>query len=965
MIQLKDMKINRKLVLFFLLVGIVPLGVLGYLGADRIEKALMKKTYDQLEAVREIKKNQIQRYFDERKGDITVLTEMVEALRENAFEKLQTAQQLKKTHVEDFFKQIHSDIGLLAKIDKARTLLESAGGDAGPADIIGPSPLETKRPDAWRSQRAERTFFTDFAESRGYYDIFLINPSGEVVFSVAREKDLGTNLETGPYKEEGLARLWREVKEKGGIAYQDYAPYTPSQGEYAAFVGAPVQDAEGSRIGVVAFQIPKDPLQAIVSQRQGMGQTGETYLVGRAGDRIEFRSDLYTMAAKDRDYKLGEAITTSYIERAMSGETGQEVYTDSLGTLVMAAYAPLDIQGLEWACVSKIDLQEAITPGETEAENGFFARYAQVYGYYDLFLIHPKGRIFFSVLQEADYGTNILTGEYADSALGRLTDQVLETEKFAMADFAPYPPSDNKPAAFIATPLMGEGGPQLVVALQLSVTAINTIMQERNGMGETGETYLVGPDHLMRSDSFLEKDSHTVEASFANPQQGSVKTDAAKAALAGESDQKVIADYNGEQVLSAYTPVSLGEITWALLAEMNLTEVRKPVNEVLYRLGGMVLVLAVLVFAVAFWLARGISRPISQGVSFAQEVAQGQLNTTIAVVQKDEIGVLAESLRGMVTRLRQIVTEVKMAADNVASGSNELSASAEGMSQGVSEQAASAEEASASMEEMVSNIRQNSDNAMQTEKIAMRSAQDAEESGQAVSEAVDAMNTIAEKIGIVEEIARQTDLLALNAAIEAARAGDHGRGFAVVAAEVRKLAERSQTAAAEINKLASSSVQVAARAGEMLKQLVPDIRKTAELVQEIAAASNEQNTGADQINRAVQQLDQVIQQNATVSEEMASTAEELAGQAESLRHTIDYFEVEENEPEQRGGSEARGQEARDTGKGRGARAAKPGQKQGGSAGQKPLKSKEGEQGSLDLAEKNGFDEPNEDGFERY
>jgi len=193
---------------------------------------------------------------------------------------------------------------------------------------------------------------------------------------------------------------------------------------------------------------------------------------------------------------------------------------------------------------------------------------------------------------------------------------------------------------------------------------------------------------------------------------------------------------------------------------------------------------------------------------------------------------------------------------------------------------------------MAANIRQNSENAQQTEKIAMKAAEDARESGQAVMEAVTAMQEIVKRISLIEDITRQTRMLSLNATIEAARAQEHGRGFSVVAAEVRSLAERSQSAATEINGLANSSVAIAERAGDMLQRLVPDIQKTAELVQEISAASREQNTGADQINRAIQQLDGVIQQNSATSEEMASTAEELAAQAEMLEHTMAFFQID-------------------------------------------------------------------------
>jgi methyl-accepting chemotaxis protein len=345
-------------------------------------------------------------------------------------------------------------------------------------------------------------------------------------------------------------------------------------------------------------------------------------------------------------------------------------------------------------------------------------------------------------------------------------------------------------------------------------------------------------------------------------------------------------------------------------------------------------VLASLLIAVgaALWISLSISRGLSRAVGLADAVAIGDLSHKIEISSNDEVGDLVKSLNAMTAnlnatatvadaiaggdltveanrasdkdrlgialeqmldKLRRVVSEALAAAQNVSSGSQELAASADQLSQGATEQASSTEEASSSMEQMAANVKQNADNASQTEKIARQSSLDAEASGVAVARAVKAMETIAEKITIVQEIARQTDLLALNAAVEAARAGEHGRGFAVVASEVRKLAERSQAAAQEIGTLSIETVKSAQEAGEMLTRLVPDIKRTAELVEEITAASREQDVGSSQINQAIQQLDQVTQQNAAASEQVSSTSEELTSQAEQLQATIAYFKIDE------------------------------------------------------------------------
>jgi methyl-accepting chemotaxis protein len=337
-----------------------------------------------------------------------------------------------------------------------------------------------------------------------------------------------------------------------------------------------------------------------------------------------------------------------------------------------------------------------------------------------------------------------------------------------------------------------------------------------------------------------------------------------------------------------------------------------------------------LTIAAGFFITRSITVPLAEAVKVAQQVAEGDLQVHIEVDSRDEAGQLLDAMQGMVAALKRMVaaasaiaagdltvkvnpqserdslgnalaemlsrlthtmSEIRMGATGLSSAAAQVSATSQTLSQGTSEQAASVEETTSSLEQMSASITQNAENSRQTEQLASKGATEADDSGGTVKDTVVAMRNIAEKVSIIEEIAYQTNLLALNAAIEAARAGEHGRGFAVVATEVRKLAERSQSAAKEISGLAGTSVKVAERSGQQLAELVPSIRKTADLVQEVAAASAEQSAGVAQINKAMAQVDQVTQRNASAAEELASTAEEMASQAEALQQLVAHFRV--------------------------------------------------------------------------
>ncbi|HEX2394576.1 MAG TPA: methyl-accepting chemotaxis protein [Bacteroidales bacterium] len=306
------------------------------------------------------------------------------------------------------------------------------------------------------------------------------------------------------------------------------------------------------------------------------------------------------------------------------------------------------------------------------------------------------------------------------------------------------------------------------------------------------------------------------------------------------------------------------------------------------------LIIILLIIFMAIALTRSITKPLSNAVSVIKNVANGDLTKELEIRGKDEIAELMSAVSNMISKLKTIINGIIESSESLSAASEQISNSSQQLSDGATEQASSTEEISSSMEEMVGNIQQNTDNAKQTELISGKATESMVEMSKIGRESFDSIKTIAEKITIINDIAFQTNLLALNAAVEAARAGEHGRGFAVVAAEVRKLAERSKLAADEIESLSKNSLKITEKTRESLDSLVPEIQKTSQLVQEIAAASIEQNSGADQINSAIQQLNVITQQNAASSEEMASSAEQLSAQAENLKQAVAYFKIDES-----------------------------------------------------------------------
>ncbi|MFO7754009.1 MAG: methyl-accepting chemotaxis protein, partial [Desulfobacteraceae bacterium] len=756
------MKLGTKLLLSFLLIGLLPFAVIGTVSLVKSSGALSEQSFQKLESIREIKKNQIEDFFDQRRADTGAMIENIEKIQDEGFHKLESIQELKLSQLEQFFDKVKKDVDLLRESDDVKNAYQKLKGYHDVMGFEHDDPYDVDTADYKSIWKNFENSLGNYVKKYGYYDIFVIcEPHGHVMYSYAKEKDLGANLGSGQYRESALASLWEKAIEKDDIVVEDFESYAPSDGTQAMFVGGPVHDESGKTVAVVGLQIPQGPINNIVQKRQGLGETGETYLAAEQGRMIEFRSDLQTMG--DGKYTIGYDITdiaTEYLHEVLSGKEVIDVFVDSKGNPVAVGGDPIHItEDLTWAVITKQNLEEALIGNVEKGEKDFFSHYIEAYGYYDLFLINENGYVYYSAAKESDYRTNMVNGKFADSGLGKLTRKVMETRETEIADFEPYEPSGNKPASFIAGPLVHEGEIEMVVAMQISLDAINSIMQERTGLGETGETYLVGPDKRMRSDSYLDPQGHSVSASF----EGTVKangvdTEAAQEAINGKEGSGVITDYTGHPVLSAYAPVKVSDdLSWAILSEINKEEAFAAVSTLQWVVGVIAVISLACIITLALLITRSITKPVNR-----------------------------------------IIEGLNSGAAQVASASGQVSASSQTLAEGSSEQASSLEETSSSLEEMASMTRQNAENATQGDTMM-------KETGKVISEANDSMESlsgsmeeiskssseVSKIIKDIDEIAFQTNLLALNAAVEAARAGEAGAGFAVVADEVRNLAMRA------------------------------------------------------------------------------------------------------------------------------------------------------------------------------
>lgn len=946
----KNMKLGPKLLVAFLAVGVVPFATIGLTSLFKAKSALSLAAYNQLAGVRSIKKAQIESFFSERQADMGVLLETVTTLRHEAFNRLDASHDIKKHQMVNYFEKAFLDMEMFARSADVHQLYAKLVGYHNDTHVQpdGSYNVQTAAYNAVHQKYGEN--ISRFQKDSGYLDVFMVCAKhGHVMYSSTRKSDLGENLNHGSLRDSGLARVWQKTVQTGQRSIVDFSPYAPHNNEPAAFVGVPVEEG-GKMVGVMVVQLSIDHINNIMGVRAGLGKTGETYLVGP--DNL-MRSDAFldpvhhSVKGSFASPEKGK-IDTEATRKALAGGDGLDVIIGYNGNPVLAAYASLQIMDLSWAIIAEIDLAEAFSPVDAKG-NEFYKKYVEQYGYADFFLMNPDGFCFYSAAKKDDYQTNFINGKYAASNLGALIREVLKTKAFGIADFAPYEPAAGSPEIFVAQPLVHEGDIEAIVAIQLSKDAINKIMMQREGMGESGGSYLVGGDGYMRSDTILDHTPLTVQAAFANDKKMTSPT--VTKALKGGTGQDIIAlQVNGEAqtLLSSYTPIAVEGLNWALLAEIDEDEAFAAVKTLEWIIALVFVVGIILIVGLALFVTRSITGPVTQASAMLTEMSHGHLHSRLRMDTKDEIGLMADTMDSFADNLEgemvvaleklaagdltfdanpydeedkignslaqtgrdlnSLMAEILVSTEQIASGSGQVADASQSLSQGAAEQAASLEQITSSMTEMASQTKTNAENAGQANGLAGQTKAAAEQGNRQMQDMVSAMGDIAESgqniskiIKVIDEIAFQTNLLALNAAVEAARAGRHGKGFAVVAEEVRNLAARSAKAAKETAELIEGSVaktkdgsRIAKETAEALAEIVTSVTKVTDIVAEIAAASNEQAEGISQVNIGITQIDQVTQQNTANAEEGASAAEELSSQAARLKEMVSRFRLKDH-----------------------------------------------------------------------
>ncbi|MBF0622563.1 MAG: response regulator [Magnetococcales bacterium] len=706
-----------KLMSLFLIVGLLPLLFVSWFTNHNSSNALMDSAQAQLQSVNEIKKAQIEFFFQDHQKNVKALVESISTLREEGFNKLIAVRETKKSAVERYIQNIINQIITFSEqqtavtamkafdrdykqiikqnalsneqLSQMRTALDNyfsgqflkayhkkngtdknpippAFAQATPETIAlqyhyitaNPFPLGHKdqlnraTDQSHYSQTHEHFHesIRNYMERFGYYDIFLVEPEdGNIVYTVRKELDFGTSLKHGPMAHSNIAHAFNQAvqsENRDFIAMVDFDQYWPSYNAPAGFIASPIFDGD-KKSGVVIFQFPITLLNKIMTERSGLGKTGETYLVGpdkrmRSDSFLDptHRSVEASFRNPDQGYLNTEATTS-----ALSGQSAAKVITDYNGNPVLSAWSPLNSAGLNWALVAEIDVSEAFVPIDKK-NHTYLEQLARLYGFQDLLLINPDGHIFYSVANNSDLYTNLFTGNLRDSSLANLVGDVVKRKNYGLADLMPYAPADNHLTFFTAHPIVRDNVVELIVAVAMPENFMDTIAQRREGMGKSGETYLLG----RLNNTISLRSNRTIG-------HGMVGETLDETLLGYDIDyvstKTTIINHRNEHYLIRQDPLNIAGLNWSIIATISLDEIQSPIQTLRTNIILTSLILIVLIVTLAYLTAEGIVRPVKRLIQVTHNISAGNWSSRVPVTGSDEIASLGHAFNQMAQKIEQ------------------------------------------------------------------------------------------------------------------------------------------------------------------------------------------------------------------------------------------------------------------------------------------------------------------------